>query len=61
MQEGRPLPKNPSAFGGAGGPAENAALLWPGEEGRGAGACPTKGKRLPLGFRLPLARRTPTA
>lgn len=36
------------AFRGPGGPAENAALLWPGEEGRGTGACPTKGKRLPL-------------
>ena len=48
MQQGRPLPKSPSAFGGAGGPAANAALLWPIEEGHGAGACPTKGKRLPL-------------
>lgn len=51
MRQGGPQPKSPSAVGRAGGPAERAALVWPGQEGRGAEACPTKGKRLPLRIR----------
>lgn len=53
---GRPLPKIPSAFGGSGGPAENAALLWPGEEGRARDAALLRENI----SRSVFARRTPT-